>query len=185
MVRVYTWVSGSGDSWGHASLDVTGGFPLGPRYVSWWPKGDSRSKAIGIGGQLFCATAYTNRTYRDDIKGEGRGPNYTIELPGKSAQMVGLDESAIKAWWIKLTSTGTAEWCTLTANCSTIAAFALTSGGGDQFSDMWNSSNIVWSPSDVADYARAIKVGIESARRRRAQAPSGALDGGLPPGGVD
>lgn len=185
MIKVLVWLPGRGDSWGHAALDVTGGAPLGSAYVSWWPKGVHTSKSLSIASELFCATAYTDRTFQDDVRGEdGRRPSYTIELPGKDRQAVGLDETAIKAWWKQLTSTGTAKWCTLTPNCSTVAAYALTIGGGDRFSDMWSSANLIWSPSDVADYARAIQIGIASAQRRRAPVSSTQLDGGLPPGGV-
>ena len=184
MVRVYVWLSVSSDTWGHAALNVSGGTPLRSAYVSWWPKGDHTSKLMSLGGDLFCATAFSDRNLEDDIAGEGNRPSHTIELPGKNGQTIGLDETAIKAWWGQLTSTGTAKWCTLTPNCSTIAAYALTHGGGDQFSDMWNSSNLVWSPSAVASYARAIQSGILAAQRRRVPPSSTQLDGGLPPGGV-
>jgi hypothetical protein len=185
MVRVFVWTAAGKQSWGHASLEVNGGTPMGVTYVSWWPRSDHRSKALSLGGDLFCATAFTDRSFFDDVRGEdGRRPSHTVDLPGEDPHRVGLNETAIKAWWSQLRSTGKAKWCTLAPNCSTITAFALTVGGGARFSDMWNRANLIWSPSSVVDYARAIQSGIVSAQQRPGSHAPGQLDGGLPPGGL-
>lgn len=166
MLQVFIWPFLGKDTWGHASLEVRGGEPLGSQYISWWPDSNRRAKSLYLNSNLYCAGAFPDQTFADDVRGEDdHPPSLSITLDGKSSGVVGLDETVIKRWWSALRSNGTAEWCTLAPNCSTIVAYALTRGGGADFSDMWSRSNIVWTPNRVADYARAIRDGMAEARR--------------------
>jgi hypothetical protein len=140
---------------------------------------------VSINGMLYCAGAFPDQTLADDIRGEDdHPPSHTIQVPAKGPNSAGLDESAIKDWWAKFRTAGVTEWCTLGTNCSTIAAYARTRGGGAEFSDMWSSSNAIWTPNAVLSYARALRDGIKYANLRPAQPSRRDLDGGLPPGGV-
>jgi hypothetical protein len=186
MIEVFVWPFVDKDTWGHASMRVNGGTPLGQEYISWWPNGSRQSKALSLGGNLYCAGAIPNQTFDDDVRGENRTlPGQTIKIEGKTRSSPGLDETAIKAWWRNLTTVGSTKWCTLGPNCSTVVAYGLTVGGASEFSDMWSSSNIVWTPNSVATFARAIRSGIAYARLPRSGAASPRdLDGGVPPGGL-
>jgi hypothetical protein len=170
-------------------MDVGGGTPSGSVYINWWPevRGHRPTTVKGkvVNQNLYCVGAIYNRKYSDDVKGEDmRPPSITVEIPGKSEFDIGLDETAIKAWWAKLRRTGTTDWCSLGPNCSMIVAYALTKGGGELFSGMWDSSNVVWTPNAVATYAREILAEITNARRGPPANALGDTDGGLPPGGT-
>jgi hypothetical protein len=65
-----------------------------------------------------------------------------------------LNEDAIQVWWDEFRRTH--KWRTLTQNCSTTVAQALDVGGGR---DLTTSAPnpLVWTPSDVEKYARALQ----------------------------
>lgn len=188
MLKVFVWpYRGKDIAYGHASLQVDGGKPEGAAYISWWPANNRRPKWIH--DKLYCAPALQDQTYASDLAGEDEVRPQTIVIDGRSKSKHGLNETAIKAWWGSLRTKGFTDWCTLGPNCSTVVAYALSRGGADQYSDMWSSFNMVWTPNDVATYAKAIAAGIKDSNRAPPTGSSNRLsesllDGGLPPGGI-
>ncbi|MEP6945211.1 MAG: hypothetical protein ABJA02_04785 [Acidobacteriota bacterium] len=151
MIKVYIWeFRGKSEAWGHASMlcDNT--------YISWWPAkpGQVPSK---VHSNIYSAYPFRNRGFADDVRDERQQPDHTIHISG-------LNETAIKDWWASFGLVrDMAEligplppWSTLSQNCSTIVATALSKGGGDKFASLWTSWNFVWTPSDVKEYARSI-----------------------------
>jgi hypothetical protein len=184
MIRVFVWpFRGSKVAWGHASMEVDGGSPKGTIYISWWPQGLGRQHKA-IHSSLYCVGAIPNRTFSQDFSDEGRLRPETILLDGSSDAGVGLDETAIKAWWGSLRSRGFTDWCTLGPNCSTVVAYALAKGGSDKFSTVWRDARWVWSPPSVAHYAHGIADGIRSARLGVPRRTQDELDGGVPVAGL-
>ncbi len=171
MISIYIWdFQGKEDAWGHASMKVTGGTPPGEIYISWWPESKNRIGQIPyvdeierlIGNEIpyvddiYTVSAIKNRTYKNDVAGEGGDPNRTIIFTG-------LDETKIKTWWENLLRNTHAQWTTLGQNCSTTVAQALAVGAaGDIVSSFgWLSTwNTVWKPDDVLYYALEIKKAI-------------------------
>jgi hypothetical protein len=94
------------------------------------------------------------------------------------------DRGTRPSWCGNLRKEGHTDWCTLGPNCSTIVAYALREGGGDEFSDMWSETNLVWRPDKVLEYAQSILAGIEYAKAGPYRGGTGDTDGGLPPGGL-
>lgn len=188
MVEVFVWdFRGSSVAWGHASMHVGGdyisGNPTGGEYVSWWPQGNGRQPKFpswaGPLHSIYSVNAISGRAFDDDVApedqgGEGQTPDHRIVL-------VGLDEEAIKTWWGKFKADGHHQWSTLSQNCSTTVAMALTAGGGAKFArhagegekswfsrithdigGWYNSWNTVWKPDDVLHYAQAIEAGLKN-----------------------
>jgi len=185
MITVRTWpYLGSNIAYGHASVQIDGGEPSGPVYISWWPQETSRDYYFKQGLNLYCVASIPDRTYLDDVAGEdGRLPSHFIAIDGSSSTTIGLNEAAMKAWWLNLTRSGSTNWCTLDPNCSTITAMALFQGGGDDLCESyWTSHNAVWTPNDVTSYAWAIVAGIKEARSGPPPGADGSGDGGLPGG---
>ena len=139
-----TWDSSS-DGWGHASMQLTDG-----TYISWWPSDEGREGKQGEGGptsNIYDAPHITNWTYADDKAGEdGRTP--------WSRDIVGLNETAIKDWWIPFNADTNNLWSTLSQNCSTVVAKALKIGGAEV--PWWDGWNFIWIPEDVQRFATAI-----------------------------
>jgi len=103
-----------------------------------------------LGGlPIYTAPANENQTLSKDIEYEGHQPDQEISINN-------LDEAKIEQWWNNFKAEH--QWGTLGWNCSAVAAEALKQGGGEAgFWDLLTSVNIVWSPQDVADFARAIQ----------------------------
>lgn len=160
MLTVHIWrYQGSAVAWGHASMS------LERTYISWWPEGTNRvhNKLVG---QIYTAGPIRNQSFEGDVVGEnGRQPDSNVRIHG-------LDEAAIKNWWFRFALLRDGQvyqgplmdsWQTLTKNCSTIVARALTIGGGEKYAGM-KSKSMIWKPNDVLAYARAVEAGLLRAR---------------------
>ncbi len=155
MITVFIWnFRGKNIAWGHAAVRV------GKTYMSWWPEPDGRRPAK-ISQNIYSAGPFRNRTYGDDVDAERQEADHAV-------QIVGLAENAIRDWWqsFGLVRDGVLyqgplqAWETLSLNCSTVAAHALTIGGGETFAPWYRTKKIVWTPTDVHQYALAINSGI-------------------------
>jgi hypothetical protein len=183
MIRVNIWpYRGKDVAYGHASIQIDGGDPAGPLYISWWPQGAGRVyKKRGL--NLYCVASIPDRAFDDDVAGEDGNPPKVITIDGGSSTVIGLDETAMKKWWLDLVRGGSTQWCTLDTNCSTISSWVLYQGGGDDFSDSYFAChNLVWTPNDVAIYAASIVRGILEARSGPPPGADGSGDAGLPGG---
>jgi len=161
MLTVYIWdFRGKDIAWGHASVQVD------QTYMSWWPEGTNRYRSK-VHPNIYSAGPFRNRTYEEDVVAEKKTPDHTVELNG-------LDEATIKDWWqsFGLTRDGVLyqgpllPWETLTMNCSTVAAHALTLGGGKKYASWTKAWNVVWTPNDVYQYARAIQEGLTRLKKQ-------------------
>ncbi|MBK6849264.1 MAG: hypothetical protein IPG96_17630 [Proteobacteria bacterium] len=152
MVTVYVWsFRGKSEAWGHASLQVD------RTYVSWWPEkpGAVPSK---LHRNIYQSVPFRDRRFEEDCAAEG-------QLPDQRLGLIGLDEGAIKDWWqsFGLTRDGVLfqgplqAWSTLDRNCSTVVARALSIGLGEARAGKLRPWNLVWTPADVQQYARAIQ----------------------------
>jgi hypothetical protein len=177
MITVYVWdFRGKDDAWGHASMQCDN------TYISWWPEGEGRVRSntlyqvqskfpnkytIPAYQNIYSAYPFRHRTKDDDeyaeseIRGKKRPPDHTIRISG-------LDEKAIKDWWESFGLVRDTRsligplppWSTLSQNCSTIVATALSKGGGDQYADWVKSWNLVWTPTKVKEYAYSIMLNL-------------------------
>jgi len=150
-LKVYVWTyRGKNEAWGHASMELDDG-----TYISWWPEGENRD-SIPFVEDIYTADPIKNRTFAQDVAGEdGRMPDVTISING-------LDENAIAAWWNQFKNDPNNKWETLSQNCSTTVAEALKAGNASTpWWDFWSSWNIVWTPADVEEFARAINKKLE------------------------
>lgn len=152
MVTVYVWEwRWKTRSVGHAALQV------GSTYISWWPEKDKPEWYRPI----YASAPYRTRTLAQDAWEEERSPDHTIRIDG-------LNEAAIHSWWrsFGLIRDGVAlpgplqQWHTTKQSCATVAARALRIGGGDEYAKWVHTWNTVWTPADVADYARSIRRGM-------------------------
>ena len=150
---VYYWkFVGSSSAWGHASMMVDGGDPDGQYYISWWPdcQGSDEKKQQYFG---LCETN-RSRSLKTDIESEhGRADN--------SVLLLGLDETAIKAFWADLTNDPQARWSATKTNCAAAVAAALHAGGSGKYFnvfeelafDIWWNKSFCWDPESVYHYA--------------------------------
>ena len=73
-----------------------------------------------------------------------------------------LNREAIAVWWNQFKNDPNNKWKTLSQNCSTTVAEALKAGNASTpWWDFWSSWNIVWTPADVEELARAINKKLE------------------------
>ncbi len=150
-LEVYVWTyRGKNEAWGHASMKLDDG-----TYISWWPEGET-ADSIPLVENIYTADAIKNRTFAQDVVGEdGRMPDVTISING-------LDENAIAVWWNQFKNDPNNKWKTLSQNCSTTVAEALKTGNASTlWWDFWSSWNIVWTPAEVEEFARAINKKLE------------------------
>ncbi len=150
MVTVFIWdFEGKDVAWGHASMRV------GDTYISWWPTPDGRTPKSSLFPSVYSAPAFARRTLEDDLRDEGGRLPHVIHIEG-------LDETAIRNWWRETNpqahdrSGPLNEWTTLSQNCSTIVARAITVGGGAQRIRYFQSMAYVWTPNEVRKYAEAV-----------------------------
>ena len=109
-IKVYVWTP-EGDNVGHASMELSDG-----TYISWWPEDAVKLPVTKIPG-------FQNRTLEEDVRDEGRNPDYTFIIPAK----VGLDEARIKRWWASMKSKE--EYNLLFNNCCDAVKRAFEAGG--------------------------------------------------------
>lgn len=157
MVTVYIWsFRGKREAWGHASMQVD------RTYISWWPEKPGQVPS-GIHENIYASHPFRNRSFEADSLAEGQPPDTVVELNG-------LDENAIKNWWqsFGLARDGVQyqgplqSWDTLKRNCSTVVANGLHMGGGDKHAEWHKTWNLVWTPSDVKQYALSIQRGLKA-----------------------
>ncbi len=156
MISVHIWqFSGSKEAWGHASLECF------DNYISWWPAQTGRIHSK-IHSNIFTALPIANRSFSDDVDGEGRFPDYTTRIDG-------LNERGIISWWqhfalsyggFKDQGPPSAPWSSLDWNCSKVVATALKEGGGDEYASFYYSNCFIWTPEKVKDYAESIVKGL-------------------------
>jgi hypothetical protein len=141
MVILRIWNFAKGERWGHSSLQVGGPPPAGI-YISWWP-GDLAGKY---------PTFAEGMKLEQDLALEGT-PDATFNLDG-------LDERAIKFWWMRWRGSST-MYVVAGKNCSSTVAKALQAGGADSLvsSGGWKSPPAFWTPASLSAYARAIRAG--------------------------
>jgi hypothetical protein len=142
ILRIWHSAKKSGGGWGHSSLEVGGAPPAGI-YISWWP-GDLDGRVPGFAESM---------KYEKDVDLEGQ-PNETFRING-------LDERAIKVWWMKWRASST-MYVAAGKNCSSTVAKALEAGGAERLAK--SSGWEVWTPAKLASYARAIIAG-QSAKK--------------------
>ena len=83
-------------------------------------------------------------------------------MPDVTISINGLDENAIAVWWNQFKNDPNNKRETLSQNCSTTVAEALKAGNASTpWWDFWSSWNIVWTPADVEEFARAINKKLE------------------------
>jgi len=141
---VYIWkYRGSTVAWGHASLSLSNG-----TYISWWPSPAGRDPKISSSlSDIYTADPIIGRKFENDVRDEQQNPDQIIYING-------LDEAAIEKWWNDFRKNN--KWKTLSTNCSFVAAQGLKVGGGGQ--PWWVSAdNLVWTPTDVAGFARDVQ----------------------------
>jgi hypothetical protein len=151
VVKVFVWnFRGKNTAWGHASMQCA------EKYISWWPEGSGRVPWSEKVPTVYDAHPFIERTFRDDVQGEGGPPDSTVVITG-------LDEGRIKVWWAAFNPQAhgaygppSSPWSSLTANCSTVVARALTLGGGSERAPWFRSNSFIWTPGAVRDYALAI-----------------------------
>ena len=159
MLNVYVWkFRGKTEAWGHASMRID------QTYISWWPEHPGQLPS-GIHPNIYASHPIRNRSYAGDVNAEGQAPDHIIRIDG-------LDEKSIKDWWqsFGLTRDGVLyqgpllSWDTLKRNCSNVVATGLKMGGGDKFASWSKSWNLVWTPSDLLQYAQSIQQGLSAKR---------------------
>jgi hypothetical protein len=146
LLRVWNSAKHGGGGWGHSTLQVGGAPPAGI-YISWWP-GDLKGTLPGFA---------ENKSLADDLRLEGH--------PSGTFQLDGLDERAMKTWWMRWRGSST-MYMAEGKNCSTTVAEALRAGGSEKFAKMggWTKPTM-WTPYTLSAYARAIRAGQEGIRR--------------------
>jgi len=146
VLRIWNSAKHGGGGWGHSSLEVGGAPPAGV-YISWWP-GDLKGTLPAFA---------ENNSFAQDLRLEGQ-PSATFRLDG-------LDERAIKIWWMRWRGSST-MYLWEGKNCSSTVAKALQAGGSDGFAKNagWKTP-AMWTPSVLSDYARAIRAGQEAKNR--------------------
>jgi len=150
LLTVNIWdFRGSSEAWGHASITLDDG-----THISWWPSPKGREGLLFPALPIYSAPPNENQTMQDDINMEEQNPSRQIVIKG-------LDENAIKNWWLTYKSKN--KWKTLGPNCSTVTADALAVGGGSKFSILGGGLPVhfIWTPNNVKDYAESIQKGIE------------------------
>lgn len=173
MITVYVWNQAGGGSsgvfWGvdgasvgHAAMEIGGGTPSGAVYVSWWPRRDT------FGDVLAGTPAHERRSLADEIRDEGGvNPDRTIRIPGRGEGNGGngLDETAMKAWWVGWQRDP--DYRLMDRNCCTTVVRGLLVGRATVYASRTlyiNPDAIVWSPSDVVAIADACVSGIAASR---------------------
>jgi len=158
-VMMWNYV-GSKSAFGHASLSVDGGEPSGNWYISWWPNcppggSDAASFWEAQRREYFgLCEPKRSRKLSDDISAENGPPDHHVLV-------LGLDETAVKAFWADLTTDPRAQWSATTTNCAAAVAAALSAGGSDNYIgfveslwfDVFHTNCWSWTPKSVFDYA--------------------------------
>ncbi|WP_158815636.1 LamG-like jellyroll fold domain-containing protein [Methylocapsa sp. S129] len=158
-VTVFIWSYVSFDrGQGHASMSLSD-----ETYISWWPKGIATIWNLNGVAQDFYADHVIDRTYSDDITGEG-DPNFNpptiFRDPDYRIKIFGLDEAAIKTWWANQQLTE--NYRLIDMNCSTVVYKALCAGGAlDKLTvedrTYWTDPvRLVWHPNIMERFARLL-----------------------------
>jgi len=170
MIEIFVWLPQGDSAFGHASLRVRG-----HTYISWWPTapqgGVPHPHTIAEAATALKTNypSHANPSFEADKKAEkGRDP--VSEPP-----IFGLNEMAIINWWHQFASVRQGKqlpgplpaWRVLDQNCAAVVAMALTIGGGQKYASWSKSHHMVWKPTDVLAYARAIRAGFLKKGARR------------------
>ncbi|XP_046381488.2 uncharacterized protein LOC124152568 [Haliotis rufescens] len=125
---IYIWMPLGVRQVGHAALDLSN-----RQYVSWWPKEDK----VKCG--LKEKKNRCSDNLQDDIKDEGRDPDYTFKILSTA-----LDLDKMITWWTKQKSTG--HYSFLNQNCCWVVYQVLHAGGAPK------SLTILWRPETLRRY---------------------------------
>ena len=100
-----------------------------------------------------------HRTYGEDVGDEGHRPDHVVRIHG-------LNETRVKRWWQEF-NRHPPPWQLYSTNCARVVSLALEVAGGDDAVDLrlapedyLDTFNIVWTPTDVLNFALAITRGI-------------------------
>src|SRR5258707_973102 len=118
-VTVYIWSHDRTEGWGHSSVMVCPG-----PYISWWPSdSEDREYTVGQGNiaarmivgttNIYKVKHRTNNSLAEDIRDEGRQPQYIAEFHSGV-----LSEDAIDRWWQGY-NYANASYHSIKKNCST------------------------------------------------------------------
>ena len=129
-IKVYVWTPEGGNV-GHASMELSDG-----TYISWWPEYGGKAQQTAMK-----APGFQNRTLEDDVRDEGKNPDYTFIIPAK----LGLDEGSIKRWWASMKST---EKWSLLNNCCGAVKRAFEAGGAKV------TINWIETPTKMIEYMK-------------------------------
>ena len=154
---VYVWSYFSGDhtrekAIGHAALHLSDG-----THISWWPTSDGKPISLENMPNLpnvFKSPANQGQTFTADMALEKAEPDHRIVI-------LGLDEEAIKKWWITF-NTKDNEWSLLDQNCSTTVKDALLVGLAGRVQRLsptdfiWVRHIRVWRPDMVVRLANKL-----------------------------
>lgn len=118
-------------------------------HISWWPRS---------GEKTGDSPAVAMPDLRGDIDAEGRSPDLSV-------YMSGLDEVAIKKWWENFRRKHR-TWNFTGQNCAATVAEGMGAGGamGMAWLGGYFPGNLVWTPSNVKDYANAVVAGVDGRR---------------------
>src|ERR1700730_10981905 len=112
VLRVWNSAKRGGAGWGHSSLEI-GGTPPAGVYISWWPGNENKTV---VNPPDFAES----KTFEQDKNLEGP-PSFTFNFNG-------LDERAMKVWWMKWRGSSLL-YSAAGKNCSSTVAKALEAGG--------------------------------------------------------
>jgi len=128
-------------AWGHTSIKLSDG-----TYISWWPREPVEPNIKEV---VKYRPAYRNRTYDDDVAGEGqKPPDYILIIKG-------LNQKFIRNWWISFHKDKSNKW-SLDCNCSTVVKMALKAGGASIYWSFWVDIG-VWYPYDILKWVVEIQ----------------------------
>lgn len=88
------------------------------------------------------------------------------QIPATEGDLEGLDYNKIIAWWININNTNRLKYSYAKENCCFFIAKAFKAGGADKF---FAKNNTVWTPYDIADYAKRLRIAINKKALKRSK----------------
>jgi len=187
MIIVMLWKPHGGKGFGHASLAVTRPKQNGPgnecvSVITWFPSG-------AVDGSSFLSGATTGHQVPNDVFDEmsrfmAQGHERRVYMPGVPEHqrpftrfkppsnicriaslsdpeaMTGLSDANMLEWWPRYQERK--DYDVLTRSCATAVAGGLLAGGGGIFAKPpWLSSNFIWTPEAVYEWAVEIQKKVE------------------------
>jgi len=143
LATVYYWAYRDNQNVGHVSMTLDDG-----THISWWPRS---------GEKTGDSPAVAMPDLKGDVASEGS--------PDLSIYVSGLDEVAIRKWWENFRRKHR-TWNFTGQNCAATVAEGMGAGGamGMAWLGGYFPGNLVWTPSNVKDYANAVVAGVDGRR---------------------